>query len=66
MSLRRACTQIRISQGLYRHCTNQIQDLANRRIRYEYLRIRLLLRHESWKANGNGVYIVPRDLVYGS
>ena len=65
VSIRRACRalQFNLSTYFYRHrrpeltaLRMQLKELAATRVRYGYLRLRILLRREGWQVNHKRVY----------
>lgn len=71
VSIRRACSCLRIDTSLY-HCKSKrgdqaalkarIKEIAATRVRYGYRRVHVLLRREGWPVNAKRIYRLYKEL----
>ncbi|MCK1695132.1 transposase [Bradyrhizobium sp. 144] len=71
MSVRRACSTLRVDRALYVYKSkrgdqaalkHRIKDICATRVRYGYRRIHVLLQREGWAVNVKRVYRLYREL----
>lgn len=71
MSIRRACSTLRIDRALYVYKSkrgdqaalkNRIKDICETRVRYGYRRVHVLLQRDGWAINVKRVYRLYREL----
>ena len=71
MSVRRACSALRIDRSLYVYKSkrgdqaalkHRIKDICEVRVRYGYRRVHVLLQRDGWTANIKRVYRLYREL----
>ena len=71
MSVRRACSALRIDRSLYVYKSkrgdqaalkHRIKDICEARVRYGYRRVHVLLQRDGWTSNIKRVYRLDREL----
>lgn len=71
MSIRRACSCLRIDTSLYHYKTKRgdqavlkarIKEIAATRVRYGYRRVHVLLRREGWPVNAKRIYRLYKEM----
>ncbi|ACK50447.1 hypothetical protein Msil_1494 [Methylocella silvestris BL2] len=71
MSVRRACSALRVGRALYVYKSKRggqadlkqrIKEIAETRVRYGYRCIHVLLRREGWAVNAKRIYRLYKDL----
>ena len=71
VSVRRACSVLRIDRSLYTYkprrgdqaaLRKRMQEIAQTRIRYGYRRIHVLLRREGWEVNAKRIYRLYKEM----
>ena len=71
MSIRRACSCLRIDTSLYHYKSKRgdqavlkarIKEIAATRVRYGYRRVHVLLRREGWPVNAKRIYRLYKEL----
>jgi transposase InsO family protein len=71
VSIRRACSTLRIDRALYVYKSkrgdqaalkHRIKDICETRVRYGYRRIHVLLQRDGWAINAKRVYRLYREL----
>ena len=71
MSIRRACSALRIDRSLYVYKSRRgeqaglqqrIKEICETRVRYGYRRVHVLLRRDGWAVNPKRVYRLYKEL----
>lgn len=71
MSVRRACSTLKIDRSLYTYQSrrgdqaglkNRIKEITETRVRYGYRRVHVLLRREGWSVNAKRIYRLYKEM----